>query len=450
MKSNPWIASYLVGDSPSRYSHLEFRAKAQRIQGDSVAARAEVLRCAMGDVFLCGEQISLLLDKLLGIGEAHAISHYSPSRPAIQPMYSLRPWGETTQPAVMLTGLAGTGKTQLLQAMKRFFCDRVGTADLPAHRNLPVLPAWFMSLKDGTTLNTLLGPCVFPTDADVEVEVKKEKSPNQSQLLQIASRVSRRDGTCIIFLDEFQFISSGTDANARAMNLLLQMIGIGPRVVYVANFSLARRLKKRRPEERHRVLTNHLELLPDELDSSDFGAYIYELTQIVPDDFRFDVVEIAGLIHRYSFGIKRAVVELMVGAWAHAKTRRGERADVAESDVRAAYASSAYTSHRSDVEALWRHSVGDRSIDPDLLNPLHVDNLAGTVVVAQAAIDNFNQRVNERHVEGMLTPSERDVLSKLSPQKKTTVAGGTLRPLRKGAGSKDSLLSAFDRVAKDL
>ena len=252
-------------------------------------------------------------------------------------IYHQQPWGDATQPALMLTGLAGTGKTQLMQAMKRFLGDRVGRVDLPGHRNLEIQPAWFMSLRDGNTLNSLLGPCVVPEKADCDgVEIPKRKDLKQSQLLQLARRVSRRDGVCIIFLDEFQFITRSQDANTLAMTLLLQLLSVGPRVVYVANFSLARRLMNRRQEDRHRVLANHLELQPDAVDGSDFLNYITELTRIVPEDFRFETSSIAGLLHRYSYGIKRAVMELLVAAWAHAKAHRGTRADVTESDVKAA------------------------------------------------------------------------------------------------------------------
>src|SRR5450830_71992 len=452
MKSNPWVASYLVSNAPDRYSQLERRAVVLRIKGDSVIARSEVLRDAMSDIFLCGEQISLLLDKLLAIAEGHALNHYDSSKQVLESLYSLRPWGETRQPAIMLTGLAGTGKTQLLLAMKRFFCDRVGSVELPRHGNLEILPAWFMSLKDGNTLNALIGPCVDPESADKldETENSRKKDLKQSQLLKLASRVSRRDGVCIIFLDEFQFISRSLHANALAISLLLQMISIGPRVVYVANFSLARRLMNRRQEDRQRVLGNPLELRPDDLHSSDFRNYFSELIKVSPEDFKFDVAAMAELIHRYTYGIKRALVELIVGAWVHAKSRRGDKADVTESDVRAAYASSGYLTYRTDVEALWRYSVGDKNIDQDLLNPFSVESATSNIVIVEKAINSFNQRINERHVESMLTPFERDAFSKLAPPAGSATLGGTVRPLRKGAESKEALLSAFERVAKDL
>ncbi len=162
MKSNPWLASYLIGNGPDRYAQLERRAVAQSITGGSVAARAEVLKAKMREVFLCGDQTSLLLDRLLAVGEGHALTHYSSSQQVLEAIYHQEPWGDATQSALMLTGLAGTGKTQLMQAMRRLLGDRVGRVDLPGHRNLAIQPAWFMSLRDGNTLNSLLGPCVAP------------------------------------------------------------------------------------------------------------------------------------------------------------------------------------------------------------------------------------------------------------------------------------------------
>ncbi len=276
------------------------------------------------------------------------------------------------------------------------------------------------------------------------------KDLKQSHLLQLARRISRRDAVCLIFIDEFQFITRSLQANALAMALLLQLLSVGPRLVYVANYSLVRRLMSRRQEDRHRVLGNHMELQPDAVDSADFLNYIRELTQVTPEDFRFEVSGVAGLLHRYTYGIKRAVVELLVAAWAHGKALRGGRADVTESDLKAAYASSGYTPYRCDVEALWRHSVGDKDINPDLLNPLRVESPMNNVAVAQTAIRDFNRRVNERHVEGMLTPSEREVLSKLSAPSKATSVDGKVRRLHTGAVTKESLLDAFSRMGTDV
>jgi len=218
----------------------------------------------------------------------------------------------------------------------------------------------------------------------------------------------------------------------------------------VANFSLARRLLNRRQEDRHRVLANHLELQPDAVDSSDFLNYITELTRVAPEDFRFDASAVAGLLHRYSYGIKRAAVELLVAAWAYAKAHRGARADVTESDVKAAYASSGYMPFRHDVEALGLHLKGIKDIDADLLNPLRFERSAENVVIAQTAISDFNRRVNERHVEGMLTPDESEALSKLLPSRRETSVEGRVRRMPARAASKESLLDAFARLGKDL
>lgn len=449
MKTNPWAHPYVIGNQPDRYRHLERRAVDQGLDGDSIGAKAVCLRNQLRQIFLCGEQVSYLLDQLLAIGEAHALTHYGSPAQVLGSIYRADPWGDSFQPAVMLTGLAGTGKTQLLQAMKRLLVDRVARVDLPGHKNLEIQPAWFMSLKEGNTLNSMLRPCLEPNWLNrTEEDIRKEKYLKQSQLLQIASRVSRRDGVCIICLDEFQFITRSLQSNTLAMTLLLQFLSIGPRVVYAANYSLVRRLMTRRQEDRHRVLTNHLELRPDAADSADFLHFIQELTRVVPQDFRFEASAISDLLHRYTFGIKRAVVDLLVGAWNHSKSQRGPKADVSESDVKAAYVSLGYSPFRRDVEALWRHSIGDKDIDQDLLNPLFVQSPSEKVIVAEAAIKHFNQRVNEKHVEGMLTPREREAFEKLTPKPDATSRIAKVRRLPARAQSKESLLDAFEQLGR--
>lgn len=450
MKSNSWIVAYQRGKGPNRYAELERRAVPVEIRGESLVAQAEVLRSAMREIFLCGVQGSSLLDQLLSLGEGHAISTCSSPHHVLEGIYNRYPWGEETgQPAVMLTGLAGTGKTQLILAMKRLLEKRAGTVDIPAHRNVTLRPGWFMTLKDGNSLNALLSPYLDPEfQSSYAPNERSRKALNQNRLLELARRVSRRDGACLLFLDEFQFITRSLQANTLAMSLLLQFLSIGPRVVYVANFSLARRLLGRRQEDRHRVLANHLELLPEAADSPDFQNYVNELVKVAPSDWSSEVTNGMELLHRYTFGVKRAVVELLTIAWMHCKTQRGPKAEVNAGDLKSAFASAGYTPFRLDVEALWRHSVGQKDIDPDLLNPLRTEVPATNVVVAQAAINRFNQSVNERHLVDMLTPDERDAYAKLAPKPGQDKAVGKIRRLPSRLGSKADLLDAFNRVGK--
>lgn len=447
MKTNPWIAAYQPGKLQSRYAELERRAVPVEIRGDSLGAQTEVLRSAMREIFLCGVQGSAVLDQLLSLGEGHAIATCSTPHQVMEGIYKKSPWGETGQPAVMLTGLAGTGKTQLILAMKRYLEMRAGTVDIPAHRNVTLRPGWFMTLKDGHSLNALLSPYLDPElHSSQTLNEGGRKALSQNRLLELARRVSRRDGACLLFLDEFQFITRSEQANTLAMSLLLQFLSIGPRVVYVANFSLARRLLGRRQEDRHRVLVNHLELLPEAAESLDFQDYVNELVKVAPADWSSEVNNSTELLHRYTFGIKRAVVELLVNAWMYCKMQRGPKAEVNTGDLRSAFASAGYTPFRMDIEALWRHSIGQRDINPDLLNPLRTEVPAANVVVAQAAINSFNQRVNERHLEDMLTPDERAAYARLASKPGQDKAVGKIRRLPNKLGSKVDLLNAFNRM----
>jgi hypothetical protein len=449
MKINPWVASYQFGNDPGRYSSLERRALPVDFKGGTLQVQAEELRYAMREVFLCGQQCSAILDHFLSLGESHAIAKCSSPHQVLEGCYSNSPWGETGLPAVMLTGLAGTGKSQLVSALKRLLDTRKATVDLPAHPGLTLQPGWFLSLQDGNTLNALLSPYLLSDRlAERPHSLGATKALNQVRLLELARRASRREGTCLLVIDEFQFITKSLQANTLAMSLLLQLMSIGPRIVYVANFSLVRRLLSRRQEDRHRVLCNYVELLPDAVDSDDFHDYVRELTRVRPMDWGADFFDFE-LLHRYTFGIKRAVVELLVNAWLHAKTLHGFGAKVTIVDLKSAYSSARYLPYRLDVEAVWRHSLGQKDVSLDLINPLRPSAPAANVLKVQAAIDSFNQRVHERHIEAMLTPIEQDALAQLSTTKDTRQSAGKIRRLPGRPPRTSDLLDAFSKLQMD-
>lgn len=70
-------------------------------------------------------------------------------------------------------------------------------------------------------------------------------------------------------------------------------------------------------------------------------------------------------------------------------------------------------------------------------------------MVAQAAIDSFNRRANELHIENMLTPRQLEALNKLRPQDKDVLGSQKVRRLPMKAASKESLLDTFARIGRE-
>lgn len=451
MKANPWIAAYEFDrKASSSFLSLERCAEPLAIDGTNVLAQAEQFKARMRDVFLCGEQTVAILEQLLSLAQSHASFHFASSYQVVASTYSADPWGADTQPALVLTGLSGVGKTQLVHALRRFLMSRIQRHDLPGHKNLPIVPAWFMSLRDGSSLNALVRPCLESADEQLGADKKTErKEIKQSTLLALARRVTRRDGTCLAVADEFQFKTYSSQANAQVTSILLQLMTLGPRFLFVCNYSLVHRLKERGQEDRQRLLAHPIQIYPEPLESPDFLNLLHEYIGIRPDDFDFSADDCAPLVHQYTFGIKRAMVELLGNAWRTAKVRRGARSTVTLDDIRIAYLSPEFHTHREDVESLWKQIHGDQRIRVDLRDPFPQNKSEQNVVQAIPAIREFERRTAEAHLEHMLTPDERAAALQLDgPKRAGAGPKGQVLRMARGKLTKETLIETLHRFEK--
>ena len=462
MKANPWIGRYLLPkDEDTFFSNIERRASKIVLPGGSPEFGVESLRSSMREIFLCTRQIRKVIKKILALAQEHAEKNFSTPQGVIDGICSINPWGLDLSPAIMITGLAGVGKSQLIEALKRLLAE-ITRIDVPGHKNIPLAAAWFMTMRNGSGLNSLIRPWINSTNNSIDFSIKGKDSDldlhvdrkdiNLEKLLQLARRASKRDGVCLQFIDEFQFISRSANANALATIVLLQLQSIGPRLLYGANFSLAHRLKNRPQEDRQRLLANPIKLCPEEFDDPDWKNLLNEYLTLAPNDFRFEVGDVAELLHRYTYGNKRSAVELLASSWLEAKKKRGSKADVKESDISSAYLSAEYSQYRDDVEALWRWEQ-DKSIKlrEDLRDPFpNLNQIEQTVVHAEKAIEHFESRVQQRMVDGYLTPIERDAIRLADGSPNTPKFNATVLPLRKPSVVKMSLLEASRAMDDEL
>lgn len=446
MKTNPWIARYhLADDDLDGFGRIERRASNLALTGASPDVDVETLKSNMREIFLCSSQIRRVIRQLLALGQSHAQTHFPSAQAWVAGLYSSAPWGTEVSPAVMLTGLAGVGKTQLVQALQRLLGNPVTTI-LPGHQQVPVVPAWFMTLRNGSGLNRLVRPWLDAATHTVVEHVetnshqKERKDLNLSKLLELARRVSRRDGVCLAVVDELQFITHSAQANALATSVLLQLLGIGPRLVFVSNYSLAHRLKARRQEDRQRLLAHPIQLEPERADCADWAALLSEYIALAPDDFKFSAAQAAELVHQYTFGVKRAAVELVGGAWRRAKEARGRRALVTLDDVRSVYLSAAFADHRKDVECLWKREFGASELREDLTNPFPPSGVTESVAEATKMIVDFEQKVQDRYLDSFLTPEEQGAVKALEGHKKPGRSKGQVVRMPIAKATKQSLI----------
>ena len=446
---------------------VEVRAKAVSLGVNDPNNDAERFERAAKAICLVDSQFRRLLRKLIAIAAEHAKSFFSSDEDFVRNLNERDPWRGTRLAAICFTGLSGIGKSKLLEALGKLF-PKGQTEDVLGYRGLPLVAAWYLSVEDGTGLNGLLGPVLWPSavhrpamSVDGDLATAGPTKGMALPKLMLHARVRTwRDAVCLVFADEFQNISKG-EASVRATALLLSLQTLGPRLCFCANFSLVHKLKRGgNPEDKRRLLTNHLEQLPDAKGSPAFLRYLQELKQICPSVFVFDVAYSQEFIHDSTFGVKDYVVQLL--KWAYvAGCTRGNKGKVELAQIKMAYASREYSSTRETVEVLWSQAVQSKEIDPRLWSPFRQpgdpfwadedakipDTAAqGKVFEATPAIEEYRRRVNDALIEEASQPDPVELANKSATPTKPrgkvialTRGKSSLNDIRHGADLLDRL-----------
>jgi hypothetical protein len=247
-------------------------------------------------------------------------------------------------------------------------------------------------------------------------------------------RRAYRDGVAFLLEDEFQFATGSSSANARVTQMLLASGYIGLPTGIVANFSLLHRLMKRPAEDRHRLLSNPIVLLPEHAGSEDWYKTLDAQQAAAPNILVFDTKKDGPTIHRYSAGDLRAEVALLLCAYEIGRASNGV---VGLREIEAAYHSTQYAAYRRDVEAITQLSLGDRKMRkmrPDLWCPLDLPADA-TAKFAARASEARQERADDQATRDSLTAEEQAALAakeKSSQPKKQTTSGQVVRLAKKG------------------
>lgn len=416
------------------------------LSGVSAHTGADLLGNALARVVLPDAQTRDLIRQFLAMGHAHALAHLDPDAMYIRGLYEKQPWVAARRPAICFTGLQGVGKSELLHALGRIFSTRAGNSTVRGHPSIPLEPIWMMTLSKGDALNHLLREHVDPEwkkpkCKDIKSEAQSHKNWSLPNLLGAAEKRSWVHGTCLIAIDEFQWISASTNANARAATVLLKMHAIGPLLIYCANFSLVHKLKARPPEERDRLLSRPVIMRPFGPNSPEFTAYLAALQTVAPAVFTFDPTRDQEQVYLYTFGIRRKVVDLLVAAYRIA-CRAGGSGKVGAQELLLAYRSELYVTHREDVEVLFRQRVSGQMESATLWCPFGtMDPVRSNVREAAKIVQAFEKRMEDALLEAALMPAEAAALAVIEPDVSSTAKPAKVFRFRRGKATKDDLLA---------
>ncbi|ANH75689.1 hypothetical protein ACS15_4740 [Ralstonia insidiosa] len=378
-------------------------APAKAVAGEPPAAAEERLRIALKSVFVPTAQVRQIIKQLVGGSIGFSATRYTDSLEYLRLVYN-RNFADDfpDAAAICLTGLAGSGKSALTQAIARLLQIEDPIAVGNGHDPFPAAHCINLSFRTHPTVAASLRKCAYPDE---------ESAPARARLDQLTKHArwrAFRDFSVLMFADECQFITHGSTSSAKATSTLLTLLGLNVPLVYVANYSLCHTLKTRPQQDQHRLLSRPIVLQPESAGTDDWRDYLAECKRVAGSWFKVPVLTYERELFQMTFGLKRIVIGLICLAYRH--MRQEGRSSVAIEDLRKAYLSPDNL-HRSEVEALLAHMVNGIQPRKDLLCPFEVPSpLASMAAQLQ---EERKIKIVESYTEESLNVSERNALDVL-------------------------------------
>lgn len=241
-----------------------------------------------------------------------------------------------------LSGLPGVGKSVLMDAFRRILPERSMIRNTACDTDFPLVASWSIQINANASPVAMLSALSGLSESAL------------GDLLKRARSKAYGNGVSFAIADEFQFASQSAGANANVTKLLLYLGLLGIPNIYVANFSLLRRLLKRPKEDKDRLLSRVLILKPVPKGSNDWIALLQAYKLADPDMFVFNERRSANDLHNLTAGIGRTLAGLLILAYRQA---RNSKAKVDLNAIFKAYSSAEFALKRKDVEAITRQMI---------------------------------------------------------------------------------------------
>lgn len=425
---NPWLRPYDdLADDRNLSSNMEHvPATLGQLSQRSASLASLELEHFLNEIFLPTPNTLAIARKILNRARLHIETVYSGTAAYREKMFDYRPDSFSVLP-MCLTGLAGVGKSALLKALKRSL-DVVSYVDVGMGYKTVIRPCiYFPVCSHGSVSNVTRSIVAQFIDPAVEHAAHDRPStPHESRRptgysmnsQEAAKWLAFRDGTGVILLDELQFITHSETANTLATKVIYATGYIGPPLVFASNYDMVTRIQRRGQQDRDRLLTDPAVLRPDSLyhadDVESWQRYLRACVTVSGDALAPDLDYFFEEIHHMSYGLRRKTVTLLSLAYGIAREHSRNTATI--KDLRDAYSSQNFSTHRLDVEAL-------RNIDANGgRNPrARIDGNSSSSLICpfpEAQADTFVRQVAELGRQ-TLDLSNKATLSAYSPKERS-------------------------------
>jgi hypothetical protein len=345
IKKNPWAARLIhlldIKEIKRRATNISEPLQAQGKWNHTDIAR---LRKKLEELFLCSDQFAEILHTLIVASISHYLECFPSESEVVKKLYNEGLFAEGSSsrltPVYCLTGLAGTGKSALMDAFARIL-PQPESIDIGQHKGFQMKGIERIKFGPQSRLTSVLQTLTHPND----------KAHRNIKLIKAVMSNSIRNGIGLILVDETQFQTSSSTAITLTSSTLEGIAQLRIPFIFASNYSLAHKLMTTNHEMRDRLLSQPILISPDAADSEEWIEYVDQCKKICGDWLQISKGDYFRL-YCYTYGIKRYVIALLCLAFERMLSMKKNTVTI--EDILASYQLEKYSSPRSVVEDLFQ------------------------------------------------------------------------------------------------
>jgi hypothetical protein len=234
----------------------------------------------------------------------------------------------------------------------------------------------------------------------------------ERELITAARRIAFRCGVPIFVIDESQFLTYSSAANAKITQLLYSLRFFGVPLFFVANFSLCARLKRRPLEDQHRLLSAPAVVVREDPADPSIQELYEEYSAVSGGVLLSEPAKHEEQIHIYTLGLNRYRVHLLALAYRTMRERGDHLEKVESQDLETAYRSAEYANFREEVQLLYSQDVTGQEAHKDLWCPFPLPP-STQALVAQRHKEKEQEAVLQQAAASSMNPEGRAAFERL-------------------------------------
>lgn len=170
----------------------------------NIESACRALNQTASSIFLVDDQRRRIVRRILGAAEAMAAAAMPDTVSFNRRLMSLKPWSDLNPYMLCVSGLAGVGKSALMDALAGYLKRQEGTIEIGASIVGQARPVTRFLASHGAKLSDVLNSLLAASDNEPGREETRQKSATISQVI----KSLYREASFLLLTDELQEISA--------------------------------------------------------------------------------------------------------------------------------------------------------------------------------------------------------------------------------------------------